>query len=76
MTTYQVQNRYLHHALVEISRPVLDDLDGHDFLGLEILALDHLSKGTLAQNIQDEISVSITVSRLLSRADHMASTYL
>lgn len=55
--TYQVKHGDLHHTLVEVGGAVFDDLDGHHFLGLEILALDDLSKGTLAQNVQDEVPV-------------------
>ena len=54
---YQIEHGYLHHALVEIGRSVLDDLDGHHLLSLQILALDDLAKRTLAQNIEDEIAV-------------------
>jgi hypothetical protein len=55
--TYQIENRYFHHALIEISRAVLDDLDSHYLLGLEVLAFDYLSECTLAQNVQNQISV-------------------
>lgn len=55
--THQIQNGNLHHTLVEISRSVLDDFDGHHFLGLQILTLDDLTKGTLAKNIQNEVSI-------------------
>lgn len=54
---YQVQYGNLHHALVEVCCSVLDHLDGHDLLRLQVLALDDLTKGTLTQNIEDEVSV-------------------
>lgn len=65
---YQVQNGHLHHALVEVCRPIFDNLDGDDFLGLQVLALDHLSKGALSKHIQDEISIPI---RKLSKVEKM-----
>jgi hypothetical protein len=44
--------------LVEICGLVLDDLDSHDFLRLQVLAFDHLTESTLTQNIEDEVAVS------------------
>jgi hypothetical protein len=49
--TYQVKNRYFHHALIEVRRTILDHLDGNNFLGPEILALNHLAECTLAEYI-------------------------
>lgn len=46
--TYQVKDRHLHHALVEVRSPVLDDLDGNNLLGLQILTLDDLPECALA----------------------------
>ena len=57
LTVEQVQHRHLHHTLIEVCSPVLDDLDGNDFLCLQILTLDHLSEGTLTKHIENEISV-------------------
>lgn len=54
---YQVQYRHLHHALVEVRGAVLDHLDGHDLLCLQVLALDDLTESTLAQHIEDKIPV-------------------
>lgn len=54
---YQVQNGHLHHALVEIRCPVLDNLDGDYLLRLQVLTLDDLAKSALSKNIQYEISV-------------------
>jgi hypothetical protein len=34
MRAYQVQNRYFHHALIEICGLVFDYFDGHDLLRL------------------------------------------
>lgn len=56
---YQVQDGHLHHALVEIRRPVLDDLDGNHLLRFQILALDDLAKSTLSKHVQYEISVPV-----------------
>lgn len=55
--TYQIQYRDFHHALIEICRLVLDDLDSHHFLRLQILAFHHLAECTLAQHIENEIAV-------------------
>ena len=55
--SYQIEHGHLHHALVEVGGPILDHLDGHNLLGLQILALDHLSKGALSQHIKDQISI-------------------
>ena len=53
----QIQHRDLHHTLIEVGSPVLDDLDGNDFLRLQILTLDHLSEGTLTKHIENEVPV-------------------
>ena len=55
--TYQIQDRHLHHALVEIRCSVLDDLDGDHLLRLHILALHHLAKSALAEDVEDQIPV-------------------
>lgn len=60
---YQVKNRNFHHTLVEIGSPVLDDLDSHDLLRLQILTFDYLSERALAQDVQNQIAV--LVARLL-----------
>jgi hypothetical protein len=56
---YQIKHRNFHHALVEVSRAVLDDLDGNNLLRLEVLAFDDLAKSTLAQHIENKVSVPI-----------------
>lgn len=58
--SYQVEHRHLHHTLVEVGGAVFDNLDGHDLLRLEILTLDDLTKGTLAQHIENEIAIPTT----------------
>ncbi len=55
MTKYQFQNGDFHHGLIKIRRLVLDDLDGTNALGLDVLALDHLAKRSLAEQIEDLI---------------------
>ena len=47
-TTYKIQHRYFHHALIKIGCSVLHDFYRHHFLRFEILAFDHLSKCPLA----------------------------
>lgn len=56
-TAYQVQNRDFHHTLVEVRCFILDNFDGNHFLGSQVLALHNLAKGSLTQNVQNEISV-------------------
>lgn len=58
--TNQVQHGNFHHALVEVSGAVFNNLDCDDLLGLEVLTLDDLSKGTLTQDIEDQIAVPET----------------
>jgi len=60
---YQIKDRHLHHALVEVSSTVLDDLDGDHLLCSEVLALDHLTEGALSKHIEDQ--VTILVARFL-----------
>lgn len=58
--SYQVQNRDLHHALVEVSSAILDDLHGNNLLCLEILAFHDLAECSLAQNVQYQIPIPVT----------------
>lgn len=44
---YQVEHRDLHHTLVEVGCPVLDDLHSDHLLCLQILAFYDLPKRTL-----------------------------
>lgn len=55
--TYQIQDGHFHHALVEIGSPILDNLDGDDFLRLEVLTFHDLAESALAQHVENEISV-------------------
>lgn len=57
LSAYQVEHRHFHHALVEIGSAVLNNLDSHHLLRLEVLALDDLTKRALAQYIKDEVSI-------------------
>ena len=61
-TTYQVEDGNFHHALIEIGRPVLDNLDSHHLLCLEVLALDDLAKCALPKNVEDEVTIPIVGS--------------
>lgn len=56
---YQIEDRHLHHALVEVCGAVLDDLDGNDLLCLQILALDDLTKGALSENVEDQVTILV-----------------
>jgi hypothetical protein len=56
--TYQVKYGHLHHTLVEVGRLILHHLHSHHFLGLEVLALHHLSESTLPEYIENQVSVA------------------
>ncbi len=51
----QFQNGDFHHTLVEVCRLVLHHLYGNDLVSCNILAFHHLTKGTLTQNVQNEV---------------------
>ena len=55
--SHQVQYRHFHHTLIEICRPVLDDLYGHDLLRLQVLAFDYLTECSLTEDIEDEVPI-------------------
>lgn len=57
--TYKIQNRHLHHTLIEVGRLVLDDLDSHHFLRLQVLAFYHLTESALSQHIENEVSIPV-----------------
>lgn len=63
--SYQVQDGNLHHTLVKVCCPILDNLDSDNFLCLQILALHHLAKGSLAKNIENQIAVPRNLSKLV-----------
>lgn len=56
--TYQIQDGHFHHTLIEVGCLVLDDLHGHDLLGLQVLTFHDLAEGTLTQNVENEVAVS------------------
>lgn len=43
--------------MVEVCRPIFDNLNGNDLLGLQVLAFDDLTECSLPKNVEDEISV-------------------
>lgn len=57
----QIQYRDFHHALIEVCGSVLDYLDCNHLLSLQVLTFDNLTKGTLAENIKDEVSVFVSI---------------
>ena len=59
--THQIQDRNLHHALVEIGGTVLDDFDCDYFLRLEVLAFNDLPECSLTKDIQDQIAILVPV---------------
>lgn len=52
---HQIQYSYLHLALVQICRFVLDNLDSDDIVRPEVLTFDNLTKGPLTENIEDQV---------------------
>ena len=52
----EVENRNLHHALIEICCAIFDNLDCNHFLCLQVLTFHNLTKCPLAEYIQDQIS--------------------
>lgn len=59
--THQIQDRNLHHALIEIGGTVLDDLDCDYFLRLEVLAFNDLPECSLTKDIEDQIAILVPV---------------
>jgi hypothetical protein len=55
--THQVKHRDFHHTLVEVCRLILDHFHCDNLLGFQVLAFNHLTEGTLAENVENEISV-------------------
>ena len=70
----QIQHRHLHHTLIEVGSAVLDNLDGNDFLCLQILTLDHLSEGTLTKHIENEVPVPERYTRSASAREPHTDT--
>lgn len=56
--TYQVEDGNFHHTLVEIGGLIFHNFDRHNLLGLEVLTFDYLTKGSLTQNVENQITVS------------------
>lgn len=54
---YQIEDRNLHHTLIEIGCSVLYYLHSDDLLCFEVLAFDDLTECTLTQHVQDQIPV-------------------
>lgn len=53
----QIKHRHLHHALVEIRSLVLDHLHSNHLLRLQVLTLDDLAEGALAEYIENQVSI-------------------
>jgi hypothetical protein len=43
--------------LIEVRRAVLDHLDGNHLLRLQVLALDDLAEGALAENVENQVAI-------------------
>ena len=52
----KLEDRYLHHTLVKVGGFVFDHFDSHDRIRLQVLALDDLTKRSLTQDIQNQVS--------------------
>ena len=59
---HQLEDGDLHHALVEVRGLVFDDFDGNDVVRFEVLTLDDLAKGALAEHIQYQVPATDTIS--------------
>ena len=57
MHTYQIQDGNLHHTLIEVGSLIFDDFNGYNLLCFQVLALDNLSKSSLAKDVKDEITI-------------------
>lgn len=57
LAVYQIEDRHLHHTLVEVCCPVFDDLDSYNFLCLQILTLHNLPESALTKNVKDEVAI-------------------
>ena len=55
-STDQFQDGHLHHTLIEVSWFILHYLDSYNLVGFHILAFDHLTKGPLPQDVENQIS--------------------
>lgn len=60
-SSYQVQHRNFHHALVEVRGAVLDHFDSHHFLRLQILTFNNLTKCPLAENVENKVPIPETM---------------
>ena len=59
LTVNQIEDRDFHHTLIEVCGPVLDNLHCHNFLRLQVLALNDLTESTLTKDVQNEISILV-----------------
>lgn len=57
MNAYKIKHRNLHHALVEVRGPILDNLDCDDLLRLQVLAFHDLSKSALTEDVQYQVPI-------------------
>lgn len=62
---YQIQNRHLHHTLVEVCGSIFDDFDRHYFLRLQILTFHNLTERPLAENVQYQVPVPVDSQLLI-----------
>lgn len=51
MKTHFLQDRDLHHALIEVSWLVFHHLDSYNLVRPHVLALDHLAERSLTKHI-------------------------
>lgn len=55
--THKLEDSDFHHALVEVSRLVLYNLNRHHLVSLHVLAFDDLTEGSLAKNVQNKVPI-------------------
>ena len=60
-TVQQIEYRNLHHTLVEIGSPILDNFDCHDLLGLQVLTFYNLTESALPKDVEYKVPVLVSI---------------
>lgn len=60
---YQLEDRDLHHRLLEVRRLVLNDLDRDHLVRPHVLTLDDLAKRALPEHVEDQVPVTVEATR-------------
>lgn len=78
--THQFKNSNFHHALVEISRLILDHFDRDDFMRLHVLTFDDLAERSLPEDVENEVPAewlvcnSFATNRIRTCVHHLCPT--